>query len=83
MVACLGEVGAVADAKDTTGILSPGVVVLMLEWSGGSSTSGLGICLGERCAVVTEGIADRLLSPGDTRIGLLGGDACGLPLYMA
>ena len=66
-----------------TGILSPEVVVLMLEWPGGSSTSELGICLGDRSAVATEGIADKLLSPGDTWVGPLGGDACGLPLYMA
>ena len=57
--------------------------MLMLEWSGGSSTSELGICLGDRSAVATEGIADKLLSPGDTWVGPLGGDACGLPLYMA
>ena len=65
------------------GILSPEVVELMLEWRGGSSTLGLGICLGDRGAVATEGTANKLLSPGDTWVGPLWGDAYGLPLYMA
>ena len=65
------------------GILSPEVVELMLEWRGDSSTSGLGICLGDRGAVATVGPAVRLLSPEVAVIGPFGGDAFGLPLYVA
>ena len=35
----------------------------MLEWPGGGSTSGLGMCLGNAGAVATEGTAGTLLSP--------------------
>ena len=83
LVTCLGEGGAVAYVRDVVSILSPEVVELMLECRGNSFTSGLGICLGDRSAVATVGIAIRLLSPGDTWVGPLGGDAYGLPLYVA
>ena len=47
--------------------------------------SGLGSCLGENGAVATVGSVDKVLSPETAvgRIGALGGDAFGLPLYVA
>ena len=80
---CLGENGAVVYVWDVVNLLSPEVDEAILMGSGVESTSELGSCLGDKSAVATVGIAIRLLSPGDTWVGPLGGDAYGLPLYVA